>query len=473
MSGIVSPKSSLKIAHLSSPENFAEFLSECYLSFLQARSPRLVSVAFQINRCDSLAVLREFSQTYRYHFYFERDQHCSLGIGKAIQLTVESRDRFAQTRDLIGDLATQMLQVTVGAAIRPQPRFFCNFSFFEQHQAQNSPTPQAAILLPRWQIEQDDGNTFAIVNLVLHPDFMPEMEADRTWQELVQLKTLPERCISSSQIPRFTTHEVTSSEAFQDSVRQALRCIENGQLDKIVLARALDVQASQPFDLLGSLRNLRDRYPHCYIFSATCGTEQTFIGASPERLVSIQNGELKTEALAGSAPRGKTETEDAALAAHLLNSDKEAHEHRFVVDFITQKLDGLGVMAELGTPRLLQLSNIQHRQTPIAAKVPVDVHVLDVVAALHPTPAMAGLPREIACQHIQHYEKFDRSWYAAPIGWVDTVGNGEFAVGIRSAMLCGDRARLFAGAGIVAGSVPERELNEVQLKLQALLQALV
>jgi menaquinone-specific isochorismate synthase len=473
MSGIVSPKSPLKILHLSSPENFAEFLSECYLSFLQARSPRFVSVAFEINRCDLLVALREFSQTYRYHFYFERDQHCSLGIGKAIQLTVESRDRFAQTRDLIGDLATQILQVSAGVATRPQPRFFCNFSFFEQHQAQNSPIPQAAILLPRWQIEQDGGNTFAIVNLVLHPDFMPEIEADRVWQELGQLQSLPERIVGNSQNRQFTTHEVTSAEEFQDSVRQALRSIENGQLDKIVLAQALDVQSSQPFDLLSSLQNLRDRYPNCYIFSATCGTEQTFIGASPERLVSVQNNELKTEALAGSAPRGQDEIEDAVLASQLLGSDKEANEHQFVVDFITQKLEGLGVMAELGTPRVLQLSNIQHRQTPIVAKIPATVHLLDVVAALHPTPAMAGLPREIACQHIQYYEKFDRSWYAAPIGWVDTVGNGEFAVGIRSAILSGDRARLFAGAGIVVGSVPEQELNEVQLKLQALLQALV
>jgi menaquinone-specific isochorismate synthase len=121
----------------------------------------------------------------------------------------------------------------------------------------------------------------------------------------------------------------------------------------------------------------------------------------------------------------------------------------------------------------LQLSNIQHLQTPIHASVPAHVHLLDVVAELHPTPAVAGVPREIACDIIRRHERFERSLYAAPIGWVDHQGNGEFAVGIRSALINGQEARLYAGAGIVAGSDPDRELAEIQLKLQALLNALV
>jgi menaquinone-specific isochorismate synthase len=465
--------SSLKVARLGCAEDLAILLAECCGEFMQHRSPRLISVAFNIGDIDLLSTLQRFSSQYANHFYFDHDGQGLLGIGKAVQFNVESRDRFAQTRDLIRDLSTQIRAFKHSAVRHSRSRFFCNFSFSESPQHQTPTTSPATILLPRWQIERSNSQTEAVIHLVLHPDFMPAIEAEKVWQELTQLRHPHDAAKLATPTPPATQTVGRPEAEFQDSVRQALRCIADGQLDKIVLARTLDVTASQSFNLVGSLRNLRDRYPNCYIFSATCGLDQTFIGASPERLVAVDRGQLRTEALAGSAPRGKTAIEDQQFANQLLNSDKEAREHQLVINFITQRLSGLGIQAELATPRLLQLANIQHRQTPIAAQIPADIHLLDAVAALHPTPAVAGLPREIACQHIQHHEPFDRGLYAAPIGWVDTQGNGEFAVGIRSAVLKGNQARLFAGAGIVAGSDPERELNEVQMKLQALLQALV
>jgi menaquinone-specific isochorismate synthase len=182
---------------------------------------------------------------------------------------------------------------------------------------------------------------------------------------------------------------------------------------------------------------------------------------------------LITDALAGSAPRGKTFIEDADLAKRLLNSEKENHEHQVVIDFITQRLYHLGIVPQLLAPQLRQLSNIQHLWTPISAKVPANVNPLEIVAELHPTPAVAGVPRDVACEAINRYENFERGLYAAPLGWVDYQGNSEFIVGIRSALIDSDRARLYAGAGIVAGSDPDKELAEIQLKLQALLKALV
>ncbi|HEY9640677.1 MAG TPA: isochorismate synthase, partial [Coleofasciculaceae cyanobacterium] len=212
----------------------------------------------------------------------------------------------------------------------------------------------------------------------------------------------------------------------------------------------------------------------CYVFSAGNGKGQSMIGASPERLLSVQNQRLITDALAGSAPRGQTAAEDQQLAQQLLNSDKEQREHRLVVDFITQQLAAVGLVPHYAAvPTLLQLSNIQHLHTPIHAAFSAEQHPLEILAKLHPTPAVAGMPRAIACQQIRQYEQFERSLYAAPLGWVDAQGNAEFIVGIRSALLKGNQARLYAGAGIVAGSDPARELAEVRLKLQALLQALV
>jgi menaquinone-specific isochorismate synthase len=271
----------------------------------------------------------------------------------------------------------------------------------------------------------------------------------------------------------FQKSSVTNAAHFKRSVSSALDKIYANHLTKVVLADALDVKASNHFNLFKSLNNLRQIHPNCYIFSTSNGKGQNFIGASPERLISIHQQQLITDALAGSAPRGKTPAEDAANANSLINSEKEKHEHCLVIDFITQRLSQIGLLPQVLPPRLRQLTNIQHLWTPISALVPPNVHPLKIVAQLHPTPAVAGAARDIACAEIRRYENFERGLYAAPLGWVDSHGNCEFIVGIRSALIDGDRARLYAGAGIVAGSDPEKEFAEVQLKLQALLNALV
>jgi menaquinone-specific isochorismate synthase len=465
---------------LASADRLADFLAESYLAFLDQKQPRIIGIRFPIAAFNPLAILQQFEARYHHHFYFEHEADCFVALGKAIQLTVESRDRFAQTRDLITDLSGQILAVdAIGQPGPGHSRFFCNFAFFAQGESSGHRASPAAILLPRWQIEQqtDDAGrvtAWAIAHLVLHPEFSPETESQRIWQELSLIRSTPV-VPPAARLPEAIRSIVpdAASLGFALGVTRALHSIAEGQLDKIVLAKVLDITASQPFNLIGSLQNLRDRYPNCYRFSASCGGGETFIGASPERLVAVHDRQLKTEALAGSAPRGATIGEDEGFAAQLLDSDKEAREHQLVIDFITQRLASLDIQAQLAEPRLLRLPNIQHRHTPITATMPAQGHILDVVGGLHPTPAVAGWPREIACQHIPQYEDFDRGWYAAPIGWVDTQGNGEFAVGIRSALLKGNTARLFAGAGIVAGSDPEKESNEVQMKLQALLQALV
>jgi menaquinone-specific isochorismate synthase len=218
---------------------------------------------------------------------------------------------------------------------------------------------------------------------------------------------------------------------------------------------------------------LRDRHPGCQIFSLGNSQGYHFLGASPERLINIKNRQLLTDALAGSAPRGKNSYEDQQLASKLLGSEKERREHQSVSAFITQRLSQLGLKPQQSPLKLLKLSNIQHLWTPIYAQLPPQLHPLDIVAQLHPTPAVAGVPREIALEQIRYYETFDRCLYAAPLGWVDFQGNSEFIVGIRSALIKDNHARLYAGAGIVAGSDPAKELIEIQLKFQAMLRALL
>jgi menaquinone-specific isochorismate synthase len=259
---------------------------------------------------------------------------------------------------------------------------------------------------------------------------------------------------------------------YRAAVAQALERIGRGEFTKIVLARAQDVTSDRPFHPLQMLNGLRQRFPDCYAFSFTHGRGPSFIGATPERLVRVSNGVLETEALAGSTRRGSTATEDAALGTALLRSEKDVREQRTVLDDIVSRLAPLGVAPEYPSqPTLRRLANVQHLQTLVRATLPSHVRVLDVVGALHPTPAVGGNPREAAVPAIRALEGFPRGLYAGALGWVNARGGGEFFVGIRSALVEGARARVFAGAGIVSGSAPEKEFAETDLKFRAMLDA--
>jgi menaquinone-specific isochorismate synthase len=182
---------------------------------------------------------------------------------------------------------------------------------------------------------------------------------------------------------------------------------------------------------------------------------------------------MHTAALAGSAPRGDSASEDSAFAQALLHSEKDQREHRLVFDSIVGRLAGLDLKLEHApTPRLLGLANVHHLNTPISGNLPAGVHILDLVARLHPTPAVGGAAQEPALAAMRRLESFPRGLYAGPQGWVDHQGGGEFFVGIRSALIDGRNATAYAGAGIVSGSEPEKEFAETELKFKALIEAL-
>ena len=266
--------------------------------------------------------------------------------------------------------------------------------------------------------------------------------------------------------------EVTPTKAdWTTQVERAIDRIADGDLRKVVLATALSVDLADEIDVPGVLERLRRTYPNCYRFLVQPTDEAAFFGPPPERLVKLTGDRVETEALAGSVPRGETPEEDADHAQSLLESEKLQHEQRLVVDAIMDQLEPLGDPAE-GEQGVRKLTNIQHLQTPIEATLSGDEHVLTIVEALHPTPAVGGLPPGRAWEVIRDTETFERGWYAAPVGWFDSDGDGEFAVGIRSGVVGGRRATLFAGNGIVADSDPDEEWDEVKHKYRPILDEL-
>jgi menaquinone-specific isochorismate synthase len=453
-----------------------QFLLTVQENCLKNNCRQIVSISLEIDLVDPLVVLDQLSQANEINFYFE-----NKGKGEAIaaidavaQLHVDGVDRFNQAEYFIKNCLKNIINFGEPNLPFSGAHFFCYFSFFHQNSQVDYPFPSANIFLPRWQIAVKNQRCILVSNTMINADANILRILQTLESKIEMIQSLEDYSPNLESLPaKLSKKSVTNAAHFKNSVSSVLEKIHSHHLNKVVLADALDVKLNNHFNLFKSLNNLRKIHPNCCIFSTSNGKGQNFIGASPERLISIHQQQLITDALAGSAPRGKTPAEDASNANSLLNSEKERHEHSLVIDFITQRLSQLGLLPQILPPRLRQLSNIQHLWTPINAIIPANVHPLKIVAQLHPTPAVAGAARDVACREIRRYENFERGLYAAPLGWVDSQGNCEFIVGIRSALIDGDRARLYAGAGIVAGSDPEKEFAEVQLKLQALLKALV
>jgi len=258
-------------------------------------------------------------------------------------------------------------------------------------------------------------------------------------------------------------------------VRSALEQIDAGLLQKVVLARAVRVTAGAPIDAVAWLVALRERFPACTLF-AFGDADVVFLGASPERLVRVRGEEVLTAALAGTAPRGASQAADRVLGDALRDSRKDGDEHAFVVRYLQAALaeccDAVEVAAE---PRLLKTRTVQHLCTELRARrrPQAPVSLLELVARLHPTPAVGGVPREAALSWLAAHEGIERGWFAGPVGFLQSNGDGEFVVALRSALVRGQTATAWAGAGIVAGSEPRAEFTETELKLRTVLGPLL
>jgi menaquinone-specific isochorismate synthase len=431
----------------------------------------LVSLIFPLPSVDPLVALQALSQPGQPYFYWEHGDQSFALLEVSITQEVDGIGRFAQAQDFI-----QKVSHTIHV-VEPEhftkPRFYCRFPFFDQPLSATAAFDTSQICLPKWQISRQLGLSNLVVNLQIDRSADLRLLAAEISTMIEQLKYLAGRSLAISSADILLQTELGAIDLLESAISKSLDLIDRQELQKIVLAHSCLVTASQDFSIPRSLHNLRQHHPDCYTFAIDDGLGNCFLGASPERLVSVQEQQLVCDAVAGSAPRNSSLPIDIQLAQQLLASGKEQHEHQLVRDFIVNSLQKLGLNPFWSKqPQLLALTNIQHVWTPIQAVLKTGLHPLAVVAALHPTPAVAGLPRELACQKIQELEVVARSLYAAPLGWIDTDGNCELVVGIRSAMVTGNQARLFAGAGIVAGSEIDREVAEIQLKFQSLYQAL-
>jgi len=457
---------------------------------------KLVSISLAVDALDPLAVLESIFDPAEPHFYAERPALETAVAGAEIALahSANGPERFADVQRWVADTLQHTIAVGDVSAPFGGPHFFAGFAFHDEVEP-GEPFPAASVFVPRWQVALAGTTTTAVANLLVTPDADLEALALRVWRAHQKFSRFEYQdsggsgpvaggapsargpSESQSSEPRGegtppTAWQQRETGDYRAAVTKALQCIAAGEFNKIVLARAQDLTASQPLHPLRMLNGLRQRFPDCYSFSFASGRGPSFIGASPERLGRVSRGTLETEALAGSIRRGAGASEDAALAGALLRSEKNRREHREVLDDIVARLTPLGLKPEFAaTPHVRRLANVQHLDTPVRATLPEGVHLLDVIGAMHPTPAVGGSPRFAAVRRIRDLEGFPRGLYAGALGWLNARGGGEFFVGIRSALVEGSRARVYAGAGIVAGSLAEKEFAETELKFKAMLDA--
>ena len=456
------------------PEALRAFLEQCRSAAARAGRAKLVSISIAVDALDPLAVLESIFEPGEPHFYAERPDIGSAIAGAETAAAFESTGpgRFEAVQRWIDAMLQDTIAVGDVSAPFGGPHFFTGFAFADEVEA-GEPFAAARVFVPRWQVARAGAVTTAVANFLVPPDADLNALAERVWRAHRKFGGFRYRETPLTEPSAEAIFQVWEAGDYRAVVAKAVAMIEAGEFTKIVLARAQEFASDQPLHPLRVLNGLRQRFPDCYAFSLANGRGQSFIGASPERLVRVSKGVLETEALAGSIRRGAGASEDAALAGTLLRSEKDRREHQHVLAAITARLEHLGLAPEYAAePGLRRLANVQHLHTPIRAALPENVRLLAVLAALHPTPAVGGAPLAAAVAAIRGLENFPRGLYAGAIGWSNARGGGEFFVGLRSALVDGGMARVYAGAGIVAGSTPEKEFAETELKFKAMLEAL-
>ena len=396
---------------------------------------------------------------------------CGMGIAAKLHPNRTGKDRFNQVREQ-WDALLQMASVNAcQQGMATGPLLFGGFSFMEETDRDElwEDFGNYLFYLPRFLLSENSEGVY-LTSTKLITEECDERSIGQFLRERERLLTLTHSI--EEDVPSFIHSDEKNVEQWKGAVEQSVEDIRAGLMDKIVLARELDLHFEEEVPSGAVLHNLSIQQQASFIFGLE-SDQSCFLGASPERLIKKEGEQIFSACLAGSTQRGKDAGTDEQLGLELMNDEKNRSEHEFVVSMMRKAMEEQCLELDIPqSPILMKLANIQHLYTPVKGTSLPNTSILEFVELLHPTPALGGAPRKIAMEKISEYEQMERGFYSAPIGWMDMNGNGDFAVGIRSGLLKGEQASLFAGCGIVDGSEPESELTETKVKFKPMLNAL-
>ncbi|HEU4581641.1 MAG TPA: isochorismate synthase [Polyangiaceae bacterium] len=390
------------------------------------------------------------------------------GIGVAQSVSGRGPRRFSELRRRTGELWSRLRAPGIARGALEAPRLFGGFSFSARAESESawSDFGAARLVLPRITYGIERGR--AVLGLAIERSELDRAGASEHVQLLEQVyqAVLGQPVLDPGQ-PAAPHREQANAEEFRQRVDAAVAAIGAGSLQKVVAAREVLLDFPCRIDPVATVSALAEQAPECQRFLFRWGAS-AFLGATPERLVRKRARSLETEALAGSIEAGP-DSPERQLEANL----KELEEHELVVSAIQRALDPVCEQVQLpGRPGVRRLKHLLHLRTPIQATLRAETHVLEIVERLHPTPAVGGVPTAASLDWIARHEPFDRGWYAGPVGWCDAFGDGEFNVALRSGFVRSQQARLYAGCGIVRGSVAAAEYAETTWKLAPVLSSL-
>jgi isochorismate synthase len=409
----------------------------------------------------------------RWFCWEQPDREFALaGIGSALELVSRGEDRFTDlARSGAEALRDRVAAEPEGLPAGAGPVWTGGFAF-DPHggsEPQWSSLPPALLMMPEVAIMRSGEQVFLTVATMVEPGADPDrlLEPIRGRLGALRSEPLTPPDPHPSEATRIAGRH--PPERYEELVSSAVKRISSGDLEKVVLARELTVEAPSAHEPSGLYGAMRELFPSCFF-----GTpEAAFLGASPELLVRRSGAVAATVALAGTTARSADPAVDDHLGEAMMRSPKVRSEHAIVVRRVQRRLRPLAVWVHAeDEPSVVRVGNLQHLATPIRSQLTEARAAIDLAGLLHPTPAVGGEPRTEALGLIRELEGIDRGWYAAPIGWMDAADDGEFCVGLRSALLRDRTAHLYAGNGIVAGSDPASELAETELKFGALLPLL-
>lgn len=439
----------------------------------QQMSPTLYMETIEVADVSALSFLAAGAEAFaQKRFYWQnREKTLTLvGLGHAYTITHNGEhERFDEVEKQWQQVTASMHKEGVQEI---QPMLFGGFTFDPSNTIESewSAFPDAFFALATFQMIEREGKCYVSIQAIAH-DPLDE-------QVLQQLRAQRDALIEAAKQQYSFTKPVATSYfephkvEYLASIGQVTDLIQQKQADKVVIARPLALTFEQHVTAEQALAQIIAEQPSSYLF----GLEHDslfFFGASPERLVKVEAHKAYSSCVAGSIKRGTTTAEDEVLGQALLNDAKNLGEHQYVVDMIAHTFEQSCTNVVLPNgPQLLKIRDIQHLFTPVEGELNDDATILSLVKYLHPTPALGGVPREAAMSIIREYEPINRGLYAAPIGWLDAEGNGEFAVAIRSAAITEKDAYLYAGGGIVADSEAQSEYEETLVKFRPMLRAL-
>ena len=424
------------------------------------KEPLVNRIEIPIQGLDQLSWLSQQSTKTKIYGSHQSGLYAIAGVGEALCVSgeaVESHAKIFQRMRLYLRPEFKRLQ------------FYGGFCFDAQHPGREWASFSGyKFVIPQFEVAAKDGKMIFCCNIILHGGATPSMDA--VLNELERLR-YNGKGLDDVAVRLDSRRDEPTQDAWRRNVQTVLNEIRSKNCEKVVLARRTRFDFNKPLDPWLIAQQLKNVTPNSYHFCFQFDGERLFLGASPERLFARQNNAIESEALAGTRPRGKNGSDDNRLKGELKSSGKEQHEHKVVVTMINNKLMPLCQNLTVHQQEILSVANGHHLRTRIQGLLNDGVQDEEILAVLHPTPAVGGAPTETALGLIEELEVFSRGWYAGAVGHVG-LDQTEFVVAIRSAMVHDRHMTVYAGAGIVEGSTAKNEWQEIEHKIGNFLRVL-